>query len=104
MYVVDGLGREFATGTAAGGEEVVVKPVEVFDAEAAQMNGADARVDVVVDHPFVTVCGRGSQLGASTWHPLLGEEPPDRQRPSRHVSWRGPGCVDRRSDRFRVGA
>ena len=65
---------------AHGGEEVVVEPLDVFDAEAAQLYVADARVDVVVDHPFGTVCGRGAELRLSTWHPLLSEEPSDCQR------------------------
>lgn len=87
MDVVNGLGREFAAGAAAGGEEVVVETIDVFDAEAAQVDVADARVDVVVDHPLVTVCRRGAQLRASTRHPLLSEKSSDRQRASRRV-WR----------------
>ena len=102
--VVDGLGREFATGTATGGKEVVIEAIDVFDAEPAQVNVADTRVDVVVDHPLIAVCGRGAQLRPSTWHPLLGEEPADRQRPCRRVSRRGRSRLYCRSDRFGVDA
>lgn len=103
MNVVDRLGREFAAVAAAAGEEVVVEAIDVFDAHAAQVNVADARVDVVGDHPLVTVCGRGAQLRASTRHPLFGEESSDCQCASRRV-WRlGRGGVECRSNRLGVG-
>jgi hypothetical protein len=49
----------------AGGGEVVVEPVEVIGAKAAERDVTDRRVDVVVDEPRVPVGGRRGCVGAS---------------------------------------
>jgi hypothetical protein len=54
------------------GEDVVVEAVDVFDAEGAKRDVADAGVDVVVDHPLVAVDGGGAELWPASWHPMLG--------------------------------
>ena len=69
--VVDGLVGKFATAAAPVLEEFAIEVVDVFDAQRSHRDVADTWVDVVVDHPLVTMRCTRAELRATSWHPLL---------------------------------
>ena len=102
MDVVDGLVRQRATPAAPVLEEFAIQVVDMFDAQRTFRDVADAWVDVVVDHPPVAMRGARTELRASTWHPLLGQELAECQRRRRHVGRRERLGRECGCDRFGV--
>jgi hypothetical protein len=75
--LADGLWGEAGSMPTARGGEAGVEGFEVVEAEAAQRDVAEGRVDVAADEPGVAVGGGLADLPSLAGQPRVGEEPAD---------------------------